>query len=213
MHVHIVNTHTHTYKVVPVAERWTAASEGTPSRVRAHGGGAEPCPGSPASPSGSPAASPSPSACWPLRTPGSPCCLPRLLLLGAPSRWSHLLPSRCRALPLPPLQVMRVLRPFRFAHPQIWWASPRTSSWDRGVCVYRFNEENYAADCAWKMSLFVRLGSFFLYAQNKNIYIFRVQKYIIPLVCISCTVYCLFLCDPSLSTADFCAAFPTCLPS
>lgn len=57
----IVNTHMHT--VVPVAGRWIAASEGTPFRGRARGGGAEPCPGCPASLSGSPAASPSLSAC------------------------------------------------------------------------------------------------------------------------------------------------------
>lgn len=55
------NTHMHT--VVPVAGRWIAASEGTPFRGRARGGGAELCPGCPVSLSGSPAASPSLSAC------------------------------------------------------------------------------------------------------------------------------------------------------
>lgn len=194
MYVHIVNTH----KAVPVAERWTAASEGTPSHVRAHGGGAELCPDSPASPSGSPAASPSLSACWPLRTPGSPYCLPRLLLLGAPSRWSHLLPSCRWALRLLPLQEMTALRLSRFAHPRIWWASPHTSSWDRGVCLCRFNEENYAADCAWKMSLFVPLGSFF-YMHKIKIFTSSGFKNISFLWSAYLALFIAFFCAPPLS--------------
>lgn len=117
----------------PVAEQLKAASAETPSRGRAPGAEAELCPSSPVSPSGSPGASLFLSACWPSKTPSSLCCL--LHLLWAPCHWILPHPACLRGLLVLLLQVRKNPHLSRFAHPLIWWASPRTSSLGRDVWV------------------------------------------------------------------------------
>lgn len=113
-HIHKLHAlrYTETYSAdsdVPVVGRWTAASAATPSRGPARGGAAEQCPGSPASPSGSPGGAHAQSACSPSATPGSPRCRPRTRHRLRPSR-----PRPHR----PPPGMMAPLA----CHPLRWWA-------------------------------------------------------------------------------------------
>lgn len=125
---------------VPVAARWKAASGGTPSRGRALVGVDAPSPDCPASPSGSPAASPSPSTCSPSATPGFLCFLLHRLRLhrrrhraGPGCRSPQCFPFRHPSLLLRPLPGKTSHLHLHRARPPRWWASPRTSSWGLGV--------------------------------------------------------------------------------